>query len=421
MEAINIDDTFGAMLIGALVTMLTYGITTLQAYFYFMTYPQDSSGIKSFVALIWGLDTVHVVFMCHAIHWYLIAGFGNPAHLVEGTWSLFVSITSSSKGDVLATGQCDNKLPECDLYNLASSLNGYTGVRSLSTLTYFPAVFHRGFSVCPKPYKWWMTSVIGSMLFAHFCFGLETVGQFFVKKEFSRLNEAFFVAVLPFGITAILSDILIALGLCLLLERSRTDFANTNYLIKTLIGYAITRCLLTSLVAVVEVIVFVTKPTSFYSFAIDFVIGKLWSNSLLASLNSRRALRDTFNRKDSRSTSTSFRIGSPGFGTTDAEPGQISLVRVSDVSYTNFLDFLTVFRRYRGKAKAKAPVKKAVHALKSARKQADSLLKFGLAWLTLNEHSDDYSDGSNYILYIGDYLISFNFIQDIPILKEGAR
>ncbi|KAK0204796.1 hypothetical protein DFS33DRAFT_694886 [Desarmillaria ectypa] len=270
MEAINIDDTFGAMLIGALVTMVTYGITTLQAYFYFMTYPQDSAGIKSFVGLIWTLDTVHVVFMCHAMHWYLIAGFGSPAYLVEGTWSLFSSIMVNVIIGFLV--QC-----------------------------FFAQRIHE---LCPKPYKWWMTSVIGSMVVAHFCFGLET-----------------FVAVLPFGITAILSDILIALGLCLLLERSRTDFANTNYLIKTLIGYAITRCLLTSLMAVVEVIVFVTKPTSFYSFAIDFVIGK-------PSLNSRRSLRDTFNRKNSGSMSTSFRIGSPGLGTTDAEPGQISLVRI---------------------------------------------------------------------------------------------
>ncbi|PBL03611.1 hypothetical protein ARMGADRAFT_24330 [Armillaria gallica] len=294
MEAININDTFGAMLIGALVTMATYGITTLQAYFYFMTYPQDSPAIKSFVGLIWTLDTVHVVFMCHAIHWYLIAGFGNPALLVEGTWSLFSSIMINV---IIAF------LVQC----------------------FFAQRIH---GLCPKPYRWWMTSVIGSMVFAHFCFGLETVGQFFVKKEFSRLNEVNFVAVLPFGITAILSDILIAVGLCLLLERSRTNFANTNYLIKTLIGYAITRCLLTSLMAVVEVIVFVTKPTSFYSFAIDFVIGKLWSNSLLASLNSRRSLRDTFNRKDSGTMSTGFRVASPGLSTTGAEPGQLNLVRI---------------------------------------------------------------------------------------------
>ncbi|KAK0500465.1 hypothetical protein EDD18DRAFT_829397 [Armillaria luteobubalina] len=288
MEAIDINNTFGAMLIGAHYD--AFGGKLLQAYFYFITYPQDSHGMKSFVGLIWVLDTIHVLFMCHTMHHYLIAGFGNPAYLVEGTWSLFSSILINVM--IASLVQC-----------------------------FFTQRIHE---LCPKPYRWWMTSVIGSMVFTHICFGLETVGQL---KEFSRLNEVNYVAVLPFAITAIVSDLSIALGLCFLLQRSRTNSANTDHLIKILVRYAITRCLLTSLIAVVEVIAFVTKPTSFYSFAVDFVIGKLWSNSLLASLNSRRSLRDTFNRK-SGTMSTGFRVASPGLNTTGAEPGQFNLVRI---------------------------------------------------------------------------------------------
>ncbi|SJL01075.1 uncharacterized protein ARMOST_04391 [Armillaria ostoyae] len=190
-----------------------------------------------------------------------------------------------------------------------------------------------------------LTSVQGLTIFTHLCearspfpfpqteqspsgFGLETVGQIFVRKEFSMINEVFVSSPL-LTITAILSDLLIALGLCLLLQRSRTNFANTNYIIKTLVGYAITRCLLTSIMTVVEVVLIAQPQTPFYSFAVDFVIGKLWSNSLLASLNSRRSLRDTFNRRNSGSMSTSFRVGSPVLTTTGTEPGQISVVRIS--------------------------------------------------------------------------------------------
>ncbi|KAK0448158.1 hypothetical protein EV421DRAFT_1924255 [Armillaria borealis] len=286
MEAIDINHTFGALLIGALVTM---------AYFYLMTYPQDSTGTKSFVGVIWTLDTVHVVFMCHTMHHYLIAGFGDPAYLVEITWFLIFSTMINVIVSFLV--QC-----------------------------FFALRIH---GLCPKPYNWWMTSVIGLTIFTHLCFGLETVGQIFVRKEFSMINEVFYVALLPFSITAILSDLLIALGLCLLLQRSRTNFANTNYIIKTLVGYAITRCLLTSIMTVVEVVLIAQPQTPFYSFAVDFVIGKLWSNSLLASLNSRRSLRDTFNRENSGSMSTSFRVGSPVLTTTGTEPGQISVVRIS--------------------------------------------------------------------------------------------
>ncbi|PBK72154.1 hypothetical protein ARMSODRAFT_953842 [Armillaria solidipes] len=145
----------------------------------------------------------------------------------------------------------------------------------------------------------------------------------FIRKEFSMINEVFYVALLPFSITAILSDLLIALGLCFLLQRSRTNFANTNYIIKTLVGYAIT------LAITLWHLKYEPTCTPFYSFAVDFVIGKLWSNSLLASLNSRRSLRDTFNRENSGSMSTSFRVGSPVLTTTGTEPGQISVVRIS--------------------------------------------------------------------------------------------
>ncbi|KAK0490259.1 hypothetical protein IW261DRAFT_4161 [Armillaria novae-zelandiae] len=178
MEAIDINDTFGALLIGALVTMVTYGISTLQAYFYLMTYPQDSTGTKYFVGLIWGLDTVHVVFMCHTMHHYLIAGFGNPAYLVEITWSLTSSI----------------------LINV---------IVSFLVQCFFALRIH---GLCPKPYNRLMSSIIGLTVFTHLCFGLETVGQIFVKNEFSTVNEVFDT-------------------------RSRTTFANTNYIIKTLVGY----------------------------------------------------------------------------------------------------------------------------------------------------------------------------------------
>ncbi|KAK0193789.1 hypothetical protein F5146DRAFT_400262 [Armillaria mellea] len=308
MEAIDINDTFGAMLVGALVTMVTYGITTLQAYFYFMTYPQDSPGIKSFVGLIWcaRMPALLLMSLCCSLQ-----DIGHSPRRIHVPCNPLVSNRWIRKSHPFSRRNMVSLLLHNDqCYN---SIFGAMLLRSTNT--------------------WIMSQTV--QVVDDFRYRRDGLRPFLFRprncrsiKEFSRLNEVNFVAVLPFGITAILSDILIAVGLCLLLERSRTDFANTNYLIKTLIGYAITRCLLTSLMAIVEVIVFVTKPTSFYSFAIDFVIGKLWSNSLLASLNSRRSLRDTFNRKDSGTMSTGFRVASPGLSTTGAEPGQFNLVRI---------------------------------------------------------------------------------------------
>ncbi|KAF8896402.1 hypothetical protein BD779DRAFT_583570 [Infundibulicybe gibba] len=305
----DIGQTFGAMFVGGLITMAVYGITTLQMYFYFIYYPKDSLGLKALVATIWTLDTLHVVLMCHSLHTYLILGFGNPRVLVNGTWSLFASIAVNSrllwrlshKGSPIHSGNAQNS-------------------------SRFPHRFFtlRIYQLSRRRIKWVLSSVIGFAVFAHFCFGIETVIYFFMITEFSRLNEATFKSALPFAITAILSDVLIAAALCFLLERSRTDFEDTNSLITKLVVFAINRCVLTSAVAVVEVIVFITKPHSFYSFAIDFIIGKLYANSLLATLNSRQSLRRKTSEESSDGISTSFNIASVATG-----PGHISLDEIA--------------------------------------------------------------------------------------------
>jgi len=288
--ASSIGDTYGAMLVGALMTMSVYGITTLQAYFYFLYYPKDSPGLKLLVTFIWTLDTLHVVFMCHAIYYYLVTSFGNSKALLDGTWSIYASMTVNIFMAFVI--QC--------FY-----------VKHIHLLS-------------PRRIKWWLSSAIALFVLAHFCFGIDTVTQFFIKKSFGRLSEATYNGALPFATTAILSDILIAVALCVLLGSNRSEFEDTNNLINRLIVFAINRCILTSAVAVVEVIVFICRPHSFYTFAIDFIIGKLYTNSLLATLNSRQSFRGM--GKDTKVSgtvvSTEFKLSSV-VSTTDPRPANI--------------------------------------------------------------------------------------------------
>ncbi|KAG6918735.1 hypothetical protein DXG01_012220 [Tephrocybe rancida] len=116
--------------------------------------------------------------------------------------------------------------------------------------------------------------------------------MFFIKKELSRLSEITLFAAMPFALFAVLADIFIALSLVVLLWGSRTGFRRTNTLVNILIVYAINRCVLTSVVAVAEVIAFAVSPHSLWFLAIDFVVGKLYANSLLATLNSRHGMRN---------------------------------------------------------------------------------------------------------------------------------
>jgi hypothetical protein len=253
---IDLSNTFGATLIGALVSAVLYGLTTLQTYLYYISYPNDAQGTKLLVAFIWVLDTVHFAFISLTVYFYLVTNYFNPAGLVDGHWSLFLSVML-------------NAIIACV-------------VQSFFVI--------RIFRLCNAKVRWWVASVLGIIVLCHFVFGTETVVFMFIKKELSKIPEIKLFAATPFAIFAVLSDILIAGSLCYLLHGSRTGFRRTDALVTTLIVYAINRCLLTSVVAVLEVIVFSVMPNSLWFLAIDFVIGKLYANSLLATLNSRASV-----------------------------------------------------------------------------------------------------------------------------------
>ncbi|KAG2131944.1 hypothetical protein BD769DRAFT_595472 [Suillus cothurnatus] len=271
MPCVDIHDTFGAGFIGGMVAAILYGITTLQTYLYYVYYPRDTNGLKVLVGSIWVLDTLHVSLMCHALYYYLVTSFGDVDNLATGVWSLFISL-------------------------------GLNLCMAVLVQTYF------AFRICHltrSNIRWWLTSFLMLIVVAHFAFGLETVILMFIKKQFSALSDITLYAATPFAIAAVLSDVFIAASLCILLHGNRSPVIETNTLVNTLIIYAINRCLLTSLVAVAEVIAFAIIPDSLWFIAIDFVIGKLYANSLLASLNSRSALRG---RNHTQTDSTSFRI-----------------------------------------------------------------------------------------------------------------
>ncbi|OAX31643.1 hypothetical protein K503DRAFT_777409 [Rhizopogon vinicolor AM-OR11-026] len=150
------------------------------------------------------------------------------------------------------------------------------------------------------------------IVIAHFSFGLQIVVLMF-NTTFDALQQGILYPVMPFTITAFLSDLCTTIALCVLLHGNRNLIIETNVLINTLIVYAINRCLLSlyvphSLVAVMgdccqlhvlssrivsaaEITAYAISPDSLWFIAIDFVIGKLYTNSLLASLNSRNSLR----------------------------------------------------------------------------------------------------------------------------------
>jgi len=273
--SVDIGGTFGAAYIGSMISMGLYGLTSLQSYLYYAYYPKDSSSLKLLVAILWALESLQVALVCHAMYYYLVVNYANPSALGAGVWSLYASLL-------------------CNLI-ISSIAQSFFAIR-----------------VHILSRKYWLTLCIFFFIVAHIAFGLETVTEMFIYKDLNKLPLITFTAALPFAVTAVIPDVLVTICLCYFLNNGRSGFRGTNALINQLIIYAINRCLLTSIVAIIEVILFAVLPGSFFFLAVDFCIGKLYANSLLATLNTRKNLRgrgfDEETTGLSKTTGTSFRV-----------------------------------------------------------------------------------------------------------------
>lgn len=146
--------------------------------------------------------------------------------------------------------------------------------------------------LCRPRVKWLVTVPIILLVLAHSGLGIDASAQEFVDPSASILAQIKFARVTPAFAMIALAEVLITVSLCILLYHggSGAAFPSTKRLLNTLIIYAVNRCLLSSLVAIVDLLVTV-EDQSTWSLGLSFVMAKLYANSLLASLNSREHLR----------------------------------------------------------------------------------------------------------------------------------
>ncbi|KAI6158506.1 hypothetical protein EDD17DRAFT_998434 [Pisolithus thermaeus] len=246
-------------------------LQVVQIYLYFMHYSEDGLTTKVLVSAIWILDTLHLSFVCHILYYYLITNYGVPTSLNYIVWSLPASVLVNVL--VVSMVQC---FFAHQIYHLCRS-----GVK------------------CNQE--------------------AETVILEFIDHNASVQTQITFYDVTPAWATIVVAEVLITVSLCVLLYNrdSGSVLPRTKRLVNTLIIYAVNRCLLTSLVAIADLIIAIEVQDT-WSIGLDFIIGKLYANSLLASLNSRGHLRS-----QDASTVLDLRIGTVHSATLPTLPGDV--------------------------------------------------------------------------------------------------
>ncbi|KAI0789577.1 hypothetical protein C8Q75DRAFT_141122 [Abortiporus biennis] len=251
---IDFDNTLGALFIGLLAATLLTGVVSVQTYIYFLNSgKRDRIYLRLLVLCLWALDAFE--FVCAAAYAYrsLITNYLNPIGLLTVTWSVPAYI---------ATGAVSNFL-----------------VRSM--------FIYRVFKLSGNQYLG-AAMALGNCAVA--AFGLVLAGKFNIITNFLERKGITWLISTSFGSVAFI-DTLIAFILCWNLWRMRTGFnSRTDSQLDTLMHYSIHTGALTSLIAIITLILYLTMPNNLVYMGVWLPLPKFYHNALLATLNAREML-----------------------------------------------------------------------------------------------------------------------------------
>ncbi|KAJ7137518.1 hypothetical protein C8R43DRAFT_1019570 [Mycena crocata] len=249
-----IDGTYGAMFIGVLFATFFQGILTVQAYIYYESFPDDLRRIKFLVGTVWILDAAHLVLICQTCYHYLITNWGNDAALLIATYEL-------------------------DLHLI------FVGLATLVCQAFF---LHRIWMFSKG--NWIMTSVLSAGCLATFGLDVSLSVQILPVRSVAVFNRHTAEVVGLFTTGAVV-DMAIALVLVFYLQQGKTQFDRTNFVVARVLHYTVATGLITSILAIGCLAAYFAAPHTFIFIAMHFSLGRLYTNALLATLNSRRNLR----------------------------------------------------------------------------------------------------------------------------------
>ncbi|KAI0668077.1 hypothetical protein C8Q78DRAFT_1081481 [Trametes maxima] len=247
----SLDSTLGAVYVGMVVGVMLYGLTVHQTYRYFKLYPSDKYYVKTLVIIIVMLETLHSVLWAIVGYHYLITEALNITGLLLGHWSVRLTVLETG----FAVYACQSYYA-CRVYLIGPRYRWLV----------IPAVIS-------------MTTGLGFAIAA----GVEAFAFTRFITDFRRVSWLVSIA---YGF-AVSSDVILTSALVFVLQK-------TNSILDILIIYTINTGLLTSVVSIAVFIFAIILPGNLIYAGISIVGAKLYANSVLAVLNSRKSIDNQF-------------------------------------------------------------------------------------------------------------------------------
>ncbi|KIM66820.1 hypothetical protein SCLCIDRAFT_21598 [Scleroderma citrinum Foug A] len=231
----------GHFLIGVAINILLYGIMITQMYLYFTTYKNDPFWVKSFVAFLFFADTVNTLF--------------DFVYVYQGLVNHFVFAT-----DPIMTGL---------IGGLVQSFYAWRIYALTKNLLVVSAIL--------------LFSLVGLLGCIGTTIAVRIVPEFVYFRKFK-------VIAITWLSGAVCADVIITTALVLHLRNKKHGIPAMDDVIDRVIRLTMQTGLITSLCAILDLVVYLTVNTALH-LVFNVPLAKLYSNSLMSSLNSRGGWR----------------------------------------------------------------------------------------------------------------------------------
>ncbi|KAF7302250.1 hypothetical protein MIND_00792000 [Mycena indigotica] len=249
----------GPLEIGVLLAVALFGVTTTQAYAYYRRFPGDSWKLKLFVLVVWLFETLHVVSVAQTLYVCSVRDYNRPQGLVYVPIGILVSFFANGVNSAL--------------------IQAFFGIRifRLSKGHYRIIAFLIWFLSAAQFVLAFLPLIAGALM------GPIALIDFVSQEDWSVYST---MAI------SVACDFLIVFGLVYRLWSQRVSARRrTLVIVDKLIAWTIETGLITSTGAALELILFCSNRFNWNWLAIDCILSGLFSNALLANLNSRATLR----------------------------------------------------------------------------------------------------------------------------------
>ncbi|KAH9019687.1 hypothetical protein EDB85DRAFT_552951 [Lactarius pseudohatsudake] len=238
------------LLFGPVFNWALYGVLCVQIYVYSYNFPRDRRFLKTLVYFVFLLETIQTALTGADIYYWFVAGFGNVERLRNPH---FTPVNVPIIGAVMSV-----------------IVQGY--------FCYRIWVLNKRSS--------WICWIIAVAAVTQAAGGIwASIGPLAVAKYVAPR-----AAVYLWAISSALADILIAIAMTLLLRRASGNFS--RFVLIRVVRLTIETNALTATLVITSLVLYVTFPNELYYIYLVELWGKVYSNTLLVSLNNRIYVRD---------------------------------------------------------------------------------------------------------------------------------